>query len=242
MLSTVDWFLQTFRDNLSVPYSRVELWWTAWPLNMRPIVFSRNVGDYIVRCVQWTARALKMGPMGYTETSFAVSLRCVTSQKGEDLVCIVAEAFNRAFYLFADLWICLCGNEQQKPATSTAHNVADSLQHIAVMTSITCILHDWHPWSLRPSCETNSCVVIMRASNLCFFSFVSASPKRSSLAKVIWKHAWGGYLECHKERASLPSRFCIFSQSKKMPTSYGIRLTHIVPTSRAGFTEVLISP
>ena len=32
------------------------------------------------------ARPLKIGPMGYTETSVTMSLRCVTSQKSADLI------------------------------------------------------------------------------------------------------------------------------------------------------------
>ena len=84
---------------------------------------------------------------------------------------------------------------------------------------------------------------ILRASN--FFPLFCVPPalcltgsKRLSLVKVIWKHAWGRYLECHKEKVSAHSRFCILSQAKKFPTSC-IRLTHIVPTSRAGFTHKL---
>jgi hypothetical protein len=38
------------------------------------------------------AGPLKMGPMGCIETSVTTSLRCVTSQKSEDIVYTAAEA------------------------------------------------------------------------------------------------------------------------------------------------------
>jgi len=43
-----------------------------------------------------TAWTLKMGPIGCTETSVTASLRCVTSEKSEDIICTAAEAWNHA--------------------------------------------------------------------------------------------------------------------------------------------------
>jgi hypothetical protein len=46
LLRSVEWFnsLSTFRDNLSVPSSKVKRFWISWPSNMGPDRLSRNVG------------------------------------------------------------------------------------------------------------------------------------------------------------------------------------------------------
>jgi len=45
-----------------------------------------------------TAWPLKMGPIGCTETSVTTNLRCVTSQKSEDIIYTAAEAWNYTLF------------------------------------------------------------------------------------------------------------------------------------------------
>lgn len=75
----------------------------CWCLGDGVDKFSRNVDDYpsILRAVDCST--FEDETDGLSETSVAISLPCVTSQTGEDLVCIAAEALNHALYLFVDL-------------------------------------------------------------------------------------------------------------------------------------------
>jgi hypothetical protein len=69
-----DNLLPTFRDNVSVPSSRIKKsYWISWPL--------------------------KMVPIRYPETSVKNTIwRCIIPQKSADLINIAAEAWNHVFW------------------------------------------------------------------------------------------------------------------------------------------------
>ena len=67
-----------------------------WDVTQRRLVVTDVSGQSIgpiVKCQavhsSWTACSLKMGLIDRPETSVSNNLRCVTSQMGDDLICII---------------------------------------------------------------------------------------------------------------------------------------------------------
>lgn len=71
--------------------------WSSWVLRSRREVIDRDVSGYLQGSSNksWRGkRHLKMGPIGYPETSVTTNLRYVTSQNSEDLNYTEADAWN----------------------------------------------------------------------------------------------------------------------------------------------------